>query len=298
MEQLGYSCDIMLLNNTEEILRVLHHYQALVINSRFVLNSEHIRQMKGVRFIARVGAGMENVDTKYLEERGILWFNSPEGNRQAVGEHSTGMLLSMLNKINIADKSVKSGLWQREVHRGTELSGKTLAIIGYGNMGSAFAKCLHGFDVKVIAYDKYKKDYSDSFVTESSLENVFNEADIVSMHVPLTNETEYMVDYEFLSKFRKSIYFINTSRGKVVNTKDLVSHLINKKLLGVALDVNEYESLSFENLTPETYPEPLKYLINSEHVILTPHIAGWTFEADFKHARVLAQKIKNSLAEL
>lgn len=203
------------------------------------------------------------------------------------------MLLNLLNKINIADRQERQGQWIREANRGTEISEKIVAIIGYGNMGSAFARCLHGFDANVIAYDKYKKDYSDDFVCEKTLEEVFEYADIVSMHVPLTDETHNMVNDAYINSFKKNIYLINTSRGKVLNTEDLVKNMKSGKVTGAALDVLEYESSSFEKIGLKNFPEPMQYLVNADNVILTPHIAGWSVESNLKHAQVLVEKILN-----
>lgn len=290
MQKAGYECEVNILKNSEELEPLIADYQGIVVNSRFIIGKELIDKAKQLKFLARIGSGMESIDTAYLEQKGIRWFNSPEGNRQAVGEHTLGLLLNLLNKINIADKQVRKGLWIREANRGTEISGKTIGIIGYGNMGSAFARCLNGFDANVFAYDKYKSGYSDEFVCEKTMDEIFEQADVVSMHVPLTEETHYLVDDSFINSFRKNIYIINTSRGKVLNTSDLVANMKNGKVLGVALDVLEYESQSFEKIGLEKFPEPMQYLIQAENVILTPHIAGWTVESNVKHAQVLAEK--------
>ena len=291
MQQAGHECDINILKNSEELEPLIADYQGIVINSRFIIGKELIDKATQLKFLARIGSGMESIDTAYLEQKGIRWFNSPEGNRQAVGEHTLGLLLNLLNKINIADKQVRKGQWIREANRGTEISGKTIGIIGYGNMGSAFARCLYGFDANVFAYDKYKSAYSDEFVCEKTLDEIFEQADVVSMHVPLTEETHYLVDDSFINSLKKNIYLINTSRGKVLNTADLVRNMKNGKVLGAALDVLEYESQSFEQIGFENFPEPMRYLIQADNVILTTHIAGWTVESNRKHAEVLAEKI-------
>lgn len=281
------------MKDSSELEQEISKYEGIVINSRFVIGKELIDKAIQLKFLARIGAGMESIDTEYLEKKGIRWFNSPEGNRQAVGEHTLGMLLNLLNKINIADRQERQGQWIREANRGTEISEKIVAIIGYGNMGSAFARCLHGFDANVIAYDKYKKDYSDDFVCEKTLEEVFEYADIVSMHVPLTDETHNMVNDAYINSFKKNIYLINTSRGKVLNTEDLVKNMKSGKVTGAALDVLEYESSSFEKIGLKNFPEPMQYLVNADNVILTPHIAGWSVESNLKHAQVLVEKILN-----
>ena len=233
---------------------------------------------------------MEGIDVSYAESHGIICLNSPEGNRDAVGEHTVGMLLSLMNHMNRADRQVRAGEWNREQNRGVEIRGKTVGIIGYGNMGSAFARRLSGFGCSVISYDKYKTGYSDGFTVESSLQDLFETADIVSMHVPLTEETRYMADTGFFRSFQKNIWFINTSRGMVVDTRDLAASLKSGKVKGAALDVLEYEDASFE-LLRSGVPEELKYLMNAENVVLTPHIAGWTEESKFKLAKVLVDKI-------
>jgi len=208
-----------------------------------------------------------------------------------VGEHATGMLLALFNKLTRADRQVRQGIWKREENRGVELRGKTIGVIGYGNTGSAFAKCISGFGVKVIAYDKYKTNYSDNFVTEVKLEQLFIETDILSIHVPLTEETQYLVDQSFIDKFGKPIYIVNTSRGKVLNTKDLVDKLQTGKILGACLDVLEYEKTSFEAVASGNMPEEYQWLLQSENVILSPHIAGWTVESYYLISKVLAERI-------
>lgn len=291
IQQAGHTCVVKILKDSSELEPMINEHDGVVVNSRFIIGKELIDKGHQLKFLARIGSGMESIDTEYLEMKGIHWFNSPEGNRQAVGEHALGMLLCLLNNMIIADRQVRRGLWLREENRGTELSGKTVGIIGYGNMGGAFARCLKGFDANVVAYDKYKFNYSDEFVCETSLDKVFEYADIVSMHVPLNAETQNMVNDRFINSFKKNIYLINTSRGKVLNTADLVTNMKSGKVRGAALDVLEYESQSFEQIGFENFPEPMRYLIQADNVILTPHIAGWTVESNRKHAEVLAEKI-------
>ncbi len=286
----GYTCEFFLNHRKEELMKIVHEYFGIIIRSRINLDEEFISKATKLRFIGRVGAGMENIDVKFAENRGIRCFNSPEGNRDAVGEHTTGMLLSLMNNLNRADQQVRQGKWKREENRGTEIKGKTVGIIGYGNMGSAFTQRLRGFEANVISYDKYKKDYSDGNTFETTLEKIFELADIVSLHVPLTEETRFMCDKDFFERFKKNIWFINTSRGAVVNTGDLVSQLKTGKIIGAALDVLEYEDSSFETLSGE-FPDAFHYLSVSDRVILTPHIAGWTVESKNKLAKVLVEKI-------
>ena len=321
LEKLGCKCDLKYNLTEEEIKASIKNYEGLVIRSKIKLTKEIIDKATKLKFIARVGAGMENIDVAYAESKGVKCLHAPEGNRDAVAEHAIGMLLALFNNICKANNEVRTGEWVREENRGVELSGKTVGIIGYGNMGSAFAQRLKGFDVKILAYDKYKKNYSDDFVIETTLDTIFEEADVVSMHVPLTDETMYMVNDSFIQKFRKNIYLVNTARGKVVKTNDLVKNMKSGKILGACLDVLEYEDISFTSLRgseateaclPDRQaistnkkiafpakkrdrndiPEAFQYLIKSSKVILTPHIAGWTHEANEKMARILVEKVK------
>jgi D-3-phosphoglycerate dehydrogenase len=268
----------------------------IVIRSRIAIDREFLDKAIRLKFIARVGAGMESIDTEYAVRKRVLCLNSPEGNRDAVGEHAIGMLLSLMNHLNRADQQVKRGIWEREGNRGTEIKGKTAGIIGYGNMGSAFAQRLRGFEAEVISWDKYKSGYSDGNTRETTLDELFASCDILSLHVPLTAETKYMVDGNFLDHFRKPLFLINTSRGPVVKTADLIAKLKSGKVLGAALDVLEYEDSSFERLSADP-PEGMKYLMQAENVILSPHIAGWTVESRYKLARVLVDKIIRAFPE-
>lgn len=271
---------------------IIINYDGIIIRSKVKIEKEIIDICPKLKFIGRVGAGLENIDVEYAESKGIKCFNSPEGNRDAVGEQALGMLLTLFNNIIKADLEVRKGIWLREENRGLEIKGKTVGIIGYGNMGSAFAQRLKGFEANVIAYDKYKYGYSNEYIKEETLENLFEQADILSMHVPLTEETHFMVNDSFISKFKKNIYIINTARGKVLKTEDLVKNMQSGKVLGAALDVLEYEKVSFENLLSDgNLPEPFQYLINSKNVVLTPHIAGWTHESNIKLSEYLAKKI-------
>ena len=275
----------------EELIAILPDYNCLIVRSALKVDKEIIDAGKNLKIIARLGAGIENIDKEYAEEKNISVVNAPEGNRAAVGEHSMAMLLSLFNKINIADSQVRKGIWNREENRGVELEGMVVGIIGYGNMGSAFAKRLSGFGTKTIAYDKYKSNYSDSYVKEVELKDIFEQADIISIHTPLQADTLYMVNEEFINYFKKNIYIINTSRGKVLKTSALVDALKSGKVKGACLDVLEYEGLSFENILENKDNNDFNYLINSEKVVLTPHIAGWTQESNKKMSIVLAQKI-------
>ena len=291
LEEKGFVCHLQYEWDREKIGEELLKFDGVVIRSRIKLDKELIDKGTKLKFIARAGAGMENIDVPYAESKGIKCLPSAEGNRDAVGEHALGMLLCLFNNICRADRQVRQGIWVREGNRGVELQGKTVGIIGYGNMGSAFAQRLKGFDCTVLAYDKFRKDYSDGFVKESILEELFEKTDVLSIHLPLTEETKYIVNYSFLEKFRKNIYFINTSRGKQVNTDDLVACMKSGKVLGACIDVLEYESLSFEGLDKNNLPESFRYLTESDRVVLTPHIAGWTHESNEKISATLAEKI-------
>jgi D-3-phosphoglycerate dehydrogenase len=291
LEAKGFSCHLKYEWSREKIGEELPNFDGVVIRSRIKLDKELIDKGTKLKFIARAGAGMENIDVPYAESKGIKCLPSAEGNRDAVGEHALGMLLCLFNNICRADRQVRDGIWIREGNRGVELQGKTVGIIGYGNMGSAFAQRLKGFDCTVLAYDKYKKNYSDGFIKESTLETLFEKTDVLSIHLPLTEETKYIIDGPFLENFKKNIYFINTSRGKQVKTDDLVTCMKSGKVLGACIDVLEYESLSFEGLDKSKLPESFGYLTESDRVVLTPHIAGWTHESNEKISATLAKKI-------
>lgn len=292
LESLGFLCDYFPDLNLETFLDILPSYHGIIIRSRFKITKEVMDVASSLKFIARVGSGLESIDVDYAHKKGIICLNSPEGNRDAVGEQAIGMLLALLNNLTRADRQVRQGIWIREGNRGTEIKGKTIGIIGYGNMGSSFAKKLKGFEARIIAYDKYKTGFGNDYVEEVSLEEIFANAQILSLHVPLTEETHYMINEDFISRFSYPFVLINTSRGKVVQTEALVEALENGKILGAALDVLEYESISFEKIEKSHTPDPLRYLLKSDQVILSPHIAGWTFESHIKLSKVLVEKIK------
>ncbi len=291
LEKAGHTCDLNYHWTKEEIINNVHLYDGIVIRSRIKITKEIIDKAIKLKFIARAGAGMENIDVDYAESKGIKCLHAPEGNRDAVAEHAIGMLLCLFNNLMRADKEVRQGKWIREGNRGIELMGKTVGIIGYGNMGSAFSERLKGFGVKVLVYDKYKKKFGNDAIVETTLEHIFEEADVLSLHTPLTDETHYLVNDTFINSFKKNIYIINTARGKSLNTADLVKNIRSGKVLGACLDVSEYEVVSFENLDAASLPEPFQYLAQSEKVILSSHIAGWTHESNEKIARILAEKI-------
>ncbi|NOQ24058.1 MAG: hydroxyacid dehydrogenase [Bacteroidales bacterium] len=292
LSQSGFNCDYKPDIKPYDIIKIIPKYDGVIIRSKIKIDKTIIDEATKLKFIGRVGAGLENIDVEYATQKGIKCFNSPEGNRDAVGEQALGMLLSLFNNILNADVEVRAGKWIREGNRGVEIKGKTIGIIGYGNMGGAFAQRLKGFEANVIAYDKYKINYSNEFVAEKGLEDLFEQTDILSLHVPLTEETKFMVNDEFINRFKKDIYIINTARGKVIKTEDLVKNMKLGKVLGAALDVLEYEQVSFENLhSGNDLPEAFQHLIKSNNVVLTPHIAGWTHESNIKLSEYLADKI-------
>ncbi len=293
----GFECVSEAKMSRNKIESIIHNYDGIIIRSRIEIDKQLIDKATKLKFIGRVGAGLESIDVEYAEQKGIKCYNSPEGNRDAVGEHALGMLLCLFNNLCRANYEVKSGMWRREENRGLEIKGKTIGIIGYGNMGGAFAQRLEGFEANVIAYDKYKTNYSDDYVKENTLEELFEKVDVLSLHVPLTDETKFMVNNKFINKFKKNIYLINTARGKVVKTDDLVKNLDTGKILGAALDVLEYEKTSFEELHKKVLPDVFKNLINSDKVILSPHIAGWTQESNIKLSSFLAEKIIKEFRE-
>lgn len=277
----------------EAVAAKLQDCSGLIIRSRFPVDAFFLRKVSHLRFIGRVGAGLENIDTAVAKELGIEVLSAPEGNRNAVGEHALGMLLMLLNNLRRADAEVRQGIWKREENRGYELDGRTVGIIGYGNMGSAFAAKLAGFDVKILAYDKYKKGYGSNRVEECSLEKLQQEADVISFHVPQTEETLHYLDETFIEACARPFYLINTARGKVVKTEALVEGLKSGNVPGACLDVLEYEKASFENLFSGELPAAFRYLVNSDKVVLSPHIAGWTHESNRKMAEVIVRKVKD-----
>lgn len=290
LENAGFTNEADFTSTKEEVENKIENYHGIVIRSRFKIDKTFIDKAKNLQFIARVGAGLESIDCEYAESKNIKLIAAPEGNCNAVGEHALGMILSLFNKLNIADKEVKSGHWNRESNRGTELDGKTVGIIGYGNMGKSFAKKLRGFDVEVLCYD-ILPNVGDENAKQVSLEELQQKADVLSLHIPWTPETDKIVNATFINQFAKPFWLINTARGKSVVTTDLVAALQSGKILGAGLDVLEYEKLSFETLFEGEKPEAFDYLLHANNVILTPHIAGWTIESKEKLAQVIVNKI-------
>lgn len=290
LEQAGFENHADYTSDLPTVLEKLHQYDGLVIRSRFKIDAHVLSFAKNLKCIGRVGAGLENIDTQEALRLGIQTVAAPEGNATAVGEHALGMLLALFNKMVAADASVRQGFWLREQHRGVELSGKTVAIIGYGHMGTSFAKKLSGFDCKVMCVD-ILDNKSDVYAEQVSWESVFEQADVVSLHLPQTPETIGIVNKSLISKFHKPFWLVNTARGKHVVTQDVVLGLQNGRILGAALDVLEFEKLSFENLSASDLGETWQYLTQAQNVILSPHVAGWTIESHEKLARVIAQKM-------
>jgi D-3-phosphoglycerate dehydrogenase / 2-oxoglutarate reductase len=287
----GFECIPAENESKDRCLKLVEQVDGVVVRSRFPMDESFLKGANRLKFIARSGAGMENIDVPYCESKGITLFNAPEGNRNAVGEHALGMLLALLNKLHTADRSVRKGKWDREGNRGMELDGRTVGIIGYGNNGAAFAKKMRGFEVTILAYDKYKSDFGDDYVRESSMDEIFEKADVISFHIPQNEETLFMANADFFSKFQNSFFLLNLSRGKIIDTTALVKAMRSGSILGAGLDVLEYEKASFETFMEHQTPQALQYLLDSEQVILSPHVAGWTRESYFKLSAILADKI-------
>lgn len=284
----GFILDEDFTSTYDGIIQKIENYDGIILRSRLPIDKNFLEHAKNLKFVARVGAGMENIDQKVAKNLGISLINSPEGNRDAVAEHVVAMLLILMNRLFIASEEVKNGIWKREENRGDELLGKTFGIIGYGNMGKATAKRLSGFGVEVIFYDVLP-NLEDEFATQVTLEELQERADILSLHIPLDASTKYLVEADFISKMKKNFYLVNTARGKNIKTSDLVKALKSGKIKAAALDVLEYEKSSFENL--ETENEDLEFLLKSEKVIVTPHIAGWSHQSKEKLAQFIVDKI-------
>ncbi len=290
LEKLGFEVNEDYNSDYSEILKIISEYDGIIIRSRIPVDAKFLNAATRLKFIGRVGAGLENIDLKTAEKNKVEAFNAPEGNRDSVAEHTVGMLLMLLHRLRIADAEVRKGIWLREENRGDELIGKTVGIIGYGNMGKAFAQRLTGFGVEVICYDIIPGK-GDENARQVGLEEFFEKVDIISLHTPQTDETTGMINSEFINSVKKPFYFINTARGKSVVTKDLVEGLKSSKIIGAALDVHEYEKSSFENLNLDELPEDFRFLLESDKLILAPHIAGWTHQSKRKLAEVILKKI-------
>lgn len=291
LTEFGFTNDEDYTSSKSDIEKKIHLYDGIVLRSRFSIDKQFLDKATNLKFIGRVGAGLENIDCDYAAQKGVSLISAPEGNRNAVGEHALGMLLSLFNKLNKADSEVRNGKWLREENRGIELDGKTIGLIGYGNMGKSFAKKLRGFDVDVLCYD-IKPNVGDKNATQVTLEELQQRATVLSLHTPETAVTTNMIDANFIHQFSNPFWLINTARGKSVVTKDLVAALKNGKILGAGLDVLEYEKKSFEKLFTTQMPEAFQYLIASDNVLLSPHVAGWTIESKQKLAQTIVDKIK------
>ena len=288
-EAMGYVVDDRPLITRAETLAIISNYKGIAVRTKFRIDQELLDAGTNLRFVARAGAGLDNIDVAYAESKNITLLNAPEGNCDAVGEHAIGLLISLANSFRQADRQIRNGIWDREGNRGWELKGKTIGIIGYGFMGQSFARKLAGFGVRVIAYDKYKTGFSDSFATEVSMEEIVRQSDVLSLHIPLTAETRQMVDEEYLFHFRKPIYFLNTARGEIVNTQAVLNAIDKGKIMGAGLDVLEVEK--FPKLGEQPWYDAL---IDCTKVMLTPHVAGWTFDSYRKISEVLADKLSKS----
>jgi len=289
---LGFQNDEDYTSTKEEIEKKIGDYDGVIIRSRFTIDEAFLDKAVNLKFIGRLGAGLENIDTDHAKRLGIFLAAAPEGNRNAVGEHALGMLLSLFNRLNKADREVRNGKWDREGNRGIELEGKTVGIIGYGNMGKAFAKKLKGFDVEVICYD-IVGGVGDENARQVGIMEFKQRSEVVSLHVPQTPSTINMVNTDFLKDFKNPLWLINTARGKCVVTEDLVVAMKEGKVLGAGLDVLEYEKKSFEDMFGGSeLPEAFTYLIKANNVLLTPHVAGWTVESKIKLAQTVVDKIK------
>lgn len=283
-----FICDYQPGISVEKALGILGDYDALVVRSKFRLTRDILANAGKLRVICRAGAGMDNIDMKAAAEFNIHCLNAPEGNRDAVGEHTLALLLALSTKLIQSDQQVKMQVWNREANRGVEIKGKTVAIIGFGNTGASFARKLQGFECRILAYDKYKSGFSTEYLQEATLEEIFDQADILSLHIPLTQETKGMMNGEFISRFRKPFYFLNTSRGEVQRMTDLVLALNEGQIAGAGLDVLETEKFPLKNPADENWFSELSI---RDNVVLTPHTAGWTIESYFKISTVLAEKI-------
>ena len=292
LEKQGFQNEVDTKSTYDELLSKIKDYQGVVIRSRVPFDHQMIHKADQLKFIARVGAGMENIDIEAAKKKNIQLFNAPEGNRNAVGEHALGLLLSLMNHFQKSTAEVSRGKWLREENRGMEIESKTVGIIGYGNAGKAFAQKLKGFNCDVICHD-IKNNVTDKNAQQVSLNSLLALADVISLHVPLTKETNALVDKHFIQQVRKPFWLINTARGQCVKTNDLVNALKSGDILGAGLDVLEYEKTSFEDLFTETnnLPADFKYLVDATNVLITPHIAGWTEESKEKLALTIINKI-------
>lgn len=290
LQKLNYNVTYLPAITRQEILQIIAPFHVLVVRTQTNIDAEILNAANNLKVIARAGSGLDNIDLKIAEQKGIYCFNAGQANADAVGEHALGMLLTLMRNLNKADYEVRNKIWDREGNRGFELNGKTVGIIGFGNTGKAFAKKLAGFDVNILAYDKYLKNYSNQNANEATLAQIFDESDILSLHIPLTAETQNWIDNSFITKFKKNIYLINVCRGGVLNMPQTIDNIDSGKILGACFDVLENEKLL--NLS-NPQQKDFDYLINKQNVVLSPHIAGWTFESYEKIAQTILSKLTN-----
>lgn len=292
LQALGFQNDLAYGDSLDEILAKLDQYDGLIVRSKYPIDENFLARAKKLQFIGRVGAGLENIDVKTLESRNIHLLIAPEGNRNAVGEHALGMLLSLMNRLKAGHDAIRSGQWDRESHRGWELSSRTVGIIGYGNTGKSFAKRISGFDVNTLCYD-ILENLGDQYAQQVDWKTLLAECEVISLHIPQTELTRGMIDKEFISSMANPFWLLNTARGSAVVTEDLVSGLQSQKIMGAGLDVLEYETRSFSSIfNQEVLPPALQYLMEAENVVLSPHVAGWTRESHIKLATTIVDKVK------
>lgn len=291
LEEIGIEPDYRPDITKEEVPGIIGNYTGIIIRSKMKITKDLLDKAKKLRFVARAGAGLDNIDLDAVKKNKVELFNAPEGNMDALAEHTVAMTLTLLNRIHISDREVRKGIWNREGNRGFEIKNKCIALIGYGYMGRAVAKRLKAFDCSVIAFDKYIEGFSDEYVREVSMDEVFEKADLVSFHIPLTEETKAKVDKNYLKKFKKDIWLVNTARGEILVLKDMVELIKEGKIKGAALDVLENEKLS--DLTAEQ-KETFNFMASSDQVLMTPHVGGWTHESYKRINEVLVDKIKSS----
>ncbi|WP_103327739.1 NAD(P)-dependent oxidoreductase [Bacteroidetes bacterium endosymbiont of Geopemphigus sp.] len=290
LRQEGFECEEDYYSSKTEIEKRIANYEGIILRSHFRIDKEFLQAGKKLKFIARVGSGLENIDTAFAYKKGIVLLHAPEGNCDAVGEHALGMLLCLMHRIIQSDRQIHQGKWMREANRGVELSRKTIAIIGYGHTGKAFARRLSSLKTKTLCYD-ILEGIGDTYARQTSWEEIFQLADVLSLHVPLTELTKNIINHETIQKFKKSFYLINTARGDCLSIEALTDSLKSGKILGAGLDVLPYEKSSFESLFEEQLSDDFHYLCHSEKVVLTPHIAGWSQESKYKLARCIFDKI-------
>jgi len=292
LDLLGFQNDFAFNDSLPEVLAKIGAYDGLILRSKFKIDKTFILHAKNLKFIGRVGAGIENIDVQAVKNKNIYLINAPEGNRNAVGEHCVGMLLGLMNNLKAGHDSIQAGQWDRDGHRGWELSGRTIGIIGYGNTGKSFAQRVSGFDVSTICYD-ILDNVGDENALQVSMEELMTKSEVISIHTPHTPITRGIIDYKFIEEMNHSFWLLNTARGSAVVTEDLVTGLQSGKIMGAGLDVLEYETRSFSSIfNDDKIPLALEYLIQAKNVILSPHVGGWTRESQIKLATTIVEKIK------